>query len=126
VENVGESILASIKKALNIPSSVTVFDVDLIMHINTSLAKLCQLGVGGDTPFSIDGDSQTWDDFCSEPMSAMARTYVYLDVRITFDPPTASVLSALEKKKDELEWRLEVACDQLLHADDEDDQNEFE
>lgn len=115
------SILGSVKKSLNIPQSVDVFDPDLILLINTTFAKLNQMGVGPAEPFTIEDDTATWNQFSTNGLDAMARTYMYLEVRLTFDPPIASVLTSMEKKRDELEWRLNVADDELLHASDEQD-----
>lgn len=109
-----DSILTSIKKNLNIPKDVTAFDPDIIMHINTSFSKLNQMGVGPDETFMIDDDTATWEDFSTKLDINMVRTYVYLDVRLVFDPPTASVLTSLEKVKAELEWRLNVADDDSI------------
>ena len=41
-----ESILTSIKKMLGIPEEYDHFDPDLIMHINSVLSILTQIGVG--------------------------------------------------------------------------------
>ena len=43
-----ESILISIKKLLGITKDDTDFDTDIIIHINSVLAVLSQLGVGPD------------------------------------------------------------------------------
>jgi len=110
-EGLTASILDSVKKSLNIPVDVTVFDSVLIMHINTVFSKLYQLGVGPDRPFMIEGNEAEWDEFSTDPSINMVRTFVYLEVRLVFDPPSASVLTAIEKKRDELEWRLNVADD---------------
>lgn len=124
--NLIPSILTSIKKDLNIPENVEAFDPDILMHINMAFAKLNQLGVGPDEVFMIDDASAVWSDFSTDAITNMARTYVYLEVRLVFDPPTASLLTSLEKKRDELEWRLSVAQDKLLYANSEEDQNESE
>ncbi len=115
------SILGSIKKSLNIPDGIAVFDPDLIMLINTTFAKLNQMGIGPSEPFSINDETATWDQFSEKGLDAMVKTYMYLEVRLVFDPPTASVLTSMEKKRDELEWRLNVADDELLHVTDEQD-----
>ena len=44
-----ESILTSIKKLLGIAEDYTQFDVDLIIHINTVLSILGQIGVGDES-----------------------------------------------------------------------------
>ena len=48
-----DSILTSIKKLLGMDADYTAFDTDVIIHINTALAILCQLGVGPDKGFRI-------------------------------------------------------------------------
>lgn len=111
------SILTSIKKNLNIPEDVTAFDPDIIMHINTAFSKLNQMGVGPEETFMIEDKSTTWDEFYTNKDINMVRTYVWLDVRLVFDPPQASVLSALKETKSELEWRLNVADDDRLYED---------
>ncbi len=111
------SILTSIKKNLNIPEEVTSFDSDILMHINTAFSKLNQMGVGPKETFMIEDKSSTWDEFYTSKDINMIRTYIWLDVRLVFDPPQASVLNALKETKAELEWRLNVADDDLLFAD---------
>lgn len=118
------SILTSVKKNCNIPEDVTVFDPDIIMHINSVFAQLNQMGVGPRETFMIEDDSAQWDDFSTNLDINMVRSYMYLEVRLMFDPPTASVLSSLEKKRDEFVWRLNVADDDLLYAASEEVEDE--
>lgn len=115
------SILNSVKKSLNIPETVSAFDPDLVMLINTVFAKLNQLGVGPEDTFEIHGADQNWENFYDNADLNMVRTYVLLETRLMFDPPTASVLTAMQEKVKELEWRLNVLDDQRLY---ESDQNE--
>ena len=58
-----ESILTSIKKMLGIEAEYTHFDADIIMHINSVLMILNQLGVGPAEGFIIEDDTSTWSDF---------------------------------------------------------------
>lgn len=118
------SILTSVKKNCNIPEDVTVFDPDIIMHINSVFAQLNQMGVGPKETFMIEDDSAQWEDFSTNLDINMVRSYMYLEVRLMFDPPTASVLSSLEKKRDEFVWRLNVADDDLLYAASEEVEDE--
>lgn len=106
-----ESILNSIKKLLGITAEYEHFDPDITMHINSVFVILNQLGVGPDTPFSITGDSETWDQFIDEAKLNMVKSYMYLKVRLLFDPPTGSVQDAIKNQIAELEWRLNVAVD---------------
>ena len=112
---VTESILLSIKQMLGgmDPSYDSAFDADIIMHINASLATLTQLGVGPSGGFEITDDSQTWSDFVgTDPRFNMIKTFVYYDVRIGFDSPrTSFVLDTLQKKRDELLWRMNVQAE---------------
>ena len=63
-----ESILTSIKKLLGIAEDYEHFDQDIIMHINTVLAILTQLGVGPETGFSIADKSTKWREFISNKL----------------------------------------------------------
>ena len=119
-------ILASGKKECGIPEYIDVFDSDLLMHINTVFVELNQLGVGPEDVYMIEGDEENWDDFSTDPKVNMARSYMYLEVRLLFDPPTASLLTALEKKRDELAWRISVACDKPYMTADRMNQNGYE
>lgn len=107
------SILDDVKKALGISPEYDAFDVDILMHINTAFATLHQLNVGSRDPYSIDDDSETWSDFVgSKKYLASVRTYIFVSVRLIFDPPEMSrTVEALENTKRELEWRLNVADD---------------
>lgn len=108
-----ESILISIKKLLGMAEDYDHFDQDIIMHINSVLMTLTQIGVGPAEGFSITGDSATWDDFVSEESKLEAvKTYIYLKVRLVFDPPQHSAhIAAMEKLAAEYEWRLNTAAE---------------
>ncbi len=105
-----ESILTSIKKLLGVHEEDASFDSDIIMHINSVFMTLNQLGVGPEECFSIESDEATWADFLDESKNYEAvRSYVYLRVRILFDPPASStVMSSMERQMSELEWRLNL------------------
>lgn len=108
----GESILQSVKKMCLIEGDDTAFDMDLIIHINSTFFVLYQLGVGPDTPFSITGPSETWDEFLVRQDIEAVKSYMYLRVRLLFDPPaTATMYDAIDKQTKELEWRLNSAVD---------------
>lgn len=108
-----ESILISIKKMLGIDEAYTHFDADIIMHINTVLMILYQIGVGPSPPISISDASITWSDLLGDAVDlAGVKTYIYAKVRMVFDPPQSSaVAEALKSTISEMEWRLNVACD---------------
>lgn len=108
-----ESILTSIKKLLGIAEEYEHFDADLIMHINSVFAILTQLGVGPSEGFSISDKYSTWDEFIEDdPRLEMVKSYIYMKVKLLFDPPTSSaVMEATNRLTSELEWRLNVATD---------------
>lgn len=107
------SILNSVKKLLGISEEYDAFDQDVIMCINSVFTILTQMGVGPENGFSISDSSATWDDYFSdEPHVEAVKNYVGAKVRMMFDPPTSSsMMQALTNVISELEWRLNVQCD---------------
>ena len=105
-----DSILTDVKKVLGIAESYTVFDLDIIMHINTAFSTLWELGIGPTDGFAIADSTPVWDEFLLGAITMnQVKTYVYLRVRLLFDPPTTSyVLTAMENQIREMEWRLNV------------------
>ena len=104
-----DSILQSIKKLLGLDENYDAFDDDVMMHINSVLMILTQLGVGPKNGFSITGEEETWGDYLGEDISKLSavKTYVYLKVKTMFDPTSSSVVSEATKEMlKELEWRL--------------------
>lgn len=108
-----DSILTSIKKLLGIDESYEIFDPDIIMHINSVFMVLRQMGVGPPGGFSISDDSAVWIDYIPEIEKIEAvKTYIYMKVRLVFDPPTSSaLLDALKQSIQEYEWRLNVEAE---------------
>lgn len=109
-----ESILTSVKKLLGIDKDYTHFDNDLIMHINSVFMVLTQLGVGPSEGFAISDANAVWSDFIGEDDKNFQaiKTYVYMKVRLMFDPPLSSaVLDSMSRTICELEWRLNVQVD---------------
>lgn len=115
-----DSILTSIKKMLGLDEDYEAFDTDIIIYINGELATLNQLGVGPKEGFSITGKNETWSTFLMptilassiesnkiESFLSFVKTFVYLKVRVKFDPPNNSfVLQALKEDAKEYEWRI--------------------
>lgn len=103
-----DSILTSIKKLLGIAEEYAHFDADLIIHINSAFMVLNQIGIGPFECFSISSDEESWTDFLDESKALEAvKTYVYLKVKILFDPPAnSSALESLNRLIQEYEWRL--------------------
>ena len=103
-----DSILTSIKKLLGIEEDYTQFDSDIVIFINSAFVNLKQLGVGSTSGFNITGPDETWSDFLSTGIDVFAvKTFIYMKVRLAFDPPQNSYLiEAINLQLREAEWRL--------------------
>ena len=113
------SILTSIKKLLGITESCTDFDTDIIMHINTVLMTLNQLGVGTEG-FRIEDKNAVWSEFIDPNKLAATKSYVYLRVKLLFDPPlNSAIIEAIKESIRELEWRLNVRVESESEDDEE-------
>lgn len=111
-----DSILTSVKKVLGIPSYYDHFDRDILLHLNTVMSILNQLGVGPEEGFIVEDDSTTWSDLFDGDIDTnrmmYVKSYVCLRVRLLFDPPTSSgAIDAMERQMRELEWRITVTRD---------------
>lgn len=122
------SILNDLRKVVGgstSPGEITHFDMDLMMHANTYFANLTQLGVG--TPgFMLQDDTQTWQDFLGDNYPperlSQVKTYIYIKVRLVFDPPQSpAYMSTLKEEAKEIEWRLNVEVDPGMNKLEEED-----
>lgn len=114
-----ESILDSTKHALNLAEDYTPFDQDIILHINSVFSTINQLGVGPDAGFMIEDKNAVWSDFLEGDLRYNnIKTYVYLRVRLLFDPPTIGYLvEAMKEQIKELEWRINVQREGVAWTD---------
>lgn len=106
------SILKTIRKRIGPSADYDIFDTDLIININSSFARLCQLGVGPSKPFKIESDDEEWDEFRMDPdQISDVQQYIFLKARLVFDPPqNATVVNLIKEEIEKLEWLLkEVA-----------------
>lgn len=106
-----ESILDSVKKLLG---SDDYFEPDLIMHINTALNILTQIGVGPEEGFAISDNTAVWSDFIGDNVLLnMVKTYVVMRVKLLFDTASDSsyYVEHLRKNCDEIEWRISATVD---------------
>jgi hypothetical protein len=117
-----DSILTSIKKLLGITEDYEHFDTDIIMHINSVFMILTQLGVGPSEGFFIADKEAKWSDFIDEESQTLmmgVRTYIYLRVKLLFDPPQSGIVTdMMSKQADEFEWRLKVMAEPTYISDD--------
>ena len=114
-----ESILDSIKLQLGITADYRQFDAQIMAHINSVFMLLNQLGVGPKDCFYIEDEFTTWDDFLEGRTDLNAvKTYMYLRVKLMFDPPSTSfVLDSMKRQVEEMEWRLNVQAESTEEGD---------
>lgn len=105
-----DSILLSIKKLLGLVEDDQAFDADIIIHINSVFMILQQLGIGPVDGFKIESQEETWDQFIQDDkLLEDVKTYIYLKVRLIFDPPlNSSIQGSIERTISELEFRLNI------------------
>lgn len=108
-----QSILMSIKKLLNVDEEDPAFDTDIGMLINAEFMTLHQLGIGPDDGFSIHEADTKWTDFSDDPtLIESVKAYIYMKVRMIFDPPASSVVAdAFNARIHELEFRMNVQAE---------------
>ena len=106
-----DSILQSTKKKIGPSADYDAFDHDILVSINSTFATLFDVcGFGGEAPVRINGPEETWSSIIEDPRLEWIKDYVFMKVKIAFDPPSNSAL--LENYKSqiaELEWRIYTA-----------------
>jgi hypothetical protein len=113
-----ESILLSTKKILGLGNEYTPFDLDVITHINAAFSILNQLGIGPEEGYFISDETNLWTEFVApDNQLNLVKTYVFLKVRILFDPPSTSfLLETYDNQIKEYEWRLNIMRENELPA----------
>lgn len=108
-----ESILTSIKKLLGMTEDYTAYDDQIIIHVNSVFMILTQLGIGPEDGFVIKDKEAVWNDFVSdETKLELVKSYIYLKVKLLFDPPSnSSVIESINRQINEFEWRLNVKAE---------------
>lgn len=114
------SIIMSIKKLLNVEHNDPAFDTNIGMAINAEFMTLHQLGIGPDEPFYVNDADTVWTDFSDDKTLINAvKQYVFLKVRMIFDPPTSSsVAESYNSRIHELEFRMNVQAERNQNAEE--------
>jgi hypothetical protein len=120
-----DSILTSIKRMLGIQEDYEHFDIDIILHINSVLMIVTQIGVGPAEGFAIEDKTAVWTDLTNdETMLNSVKSFVYLKVKLLFDPPANSAaMQSLKDLTSEFEWRLNAAAESNKPEGEEENQN---
>lgn len=109
--NVDDSILLSIKKMLGMEPEFTQFDPDIILHINTIIQVLYQIGLDIPEGFVVVDQNNLWTDYIQNPryvkITSLIKQYIFMRVRMIFDPPSSQTLStAIQESINEMQWRI--------------------
>ena len=115
MDRMNDSIIVTIKKMLGLDDAYTPFDTDVIIDINAAVMTLCQMGIGPKEGFEVNDYDQTWDQFLTNKvMLGAVKTWVYLQVKMMFDPPTNSFLmDAMKQQSDQILFRLNVQAESV-------------
>jgi hypothetical protein len=94
----------------------SAFNTDILVAINSAIMFLHQIGVGPTTPILIADHNTEWDALTTDPaIQAMAKNYIYLSVKLSFDPPgTSFAIESFKKLIDEHYWRIQVVADPYI------------
>lgn len=116
-----DSILDTIKKMLGVETDSDAFDTDIIVHINGALMTLNQLGVGPEDSFSISDSTETWGNLLGDLTTLeLVKSYIYLKVRLIFDPPTNSTVhEAMARQITEFEERLKIQVEKNIIVEED-------
>jgi hypothetical protein len=103
------SILNDIKLDLGLSADYDAFDPTVIRHINSAFSRLGQLGIGPPQGYKIANDQNTWSEILADDRFEDAKAYIFLKVKMLFDPPpTSFAIAAIQDQIREYEWTLNV------------------
>lgn len=110
-----KNILNDVREAIGLSSVPSLFDADLLMHINSAVGKLNQNGIGN----VIDVTAETtWEGFRNTTQTAgneyfhMIPLFITLSTKLLFDPPPPSSVQYYAANIDQLLWRLKIAYEE--------------
>lgn len=111
------SILSSTKDALGLMDEDVSFDHTIILFINSKLADIHQLGIGPEDGLIITDKTAKWSDLIGdEKRYESVKAYMYLSVRMLFDPPTIGyVITAMKEQLDKMEYRINRAREDIVN-----------
>jgi hypothetical protein len=111
-----DSVLENVRSAVGLTATTSDFDTELLMHINASIGKLNQNGIGKDV--MVTDSTTTWDDL-QDPTQVeyndnfkMVPLFIMLSTKSLFDPPPPSSVQYHQSSIDQLLWRLKVGYEE--------------
>lgn len=117
------SIFKSTKVMLDIAPDDESFDGQIMTLINGAFSDLSDLGAGPSAGVAITGDGELWASLTESPATTnRIRTWLWLKVRLQFDPPqTSFLIDLLQKQLDKAEWQIVNNKDGLRWLDEHPD-----
>lgn len=105
--NMSKPILETVREFCNLTVIDTSFDAELMIHANTAIFELEQLGVPIPKDFVLS-PMVKWSDYLGDRTDLEAvKSYICMYTRLLFDPPTNSFLvSSTQSSMDRLAWRI--------------------
>lgn len=93
------TILNDVKTTLDFASEEdTGFDSRLIMELDGIIGELSQLTfVNNSFVMNTDAEWKGLLDIDDQNLLRLVKQFIYINIRLKFDPPTGSVLTSLEK-----------------------------
>lgn len=105
------SILDTVKKAIGFESEYTAFDVDIVLHINSAISTLQQMGAGP-SAFFIENNTTLWSDYITRrDLLNLVKQYIFMSSRLAFDTPERFGITAIENQLAQLAWRINIAAE---------------
>ena len=112
-----DSVLMTVRDAVGLEKDDDSFDTELIIYINGAISELLQAGVGNEV--IVTGEDTKWSDLVvndsgsvSMKLVGLAIMYVFLNVKVHFDPPQVNTQNVMVEAMNQAIWRLAVAWDE--------------
>ena len=116
-----DDILASLG-----PMVGTDFNNQILGLIDTALLPLTQVGSIKQSTKTITADTK-WSEIVNDPPNNHTysntdilkgiKSYIYLEVKILFDPPVSSIVQIMQQKAEEELWRVREAYEPYKDGD---------
>ena len=102
--NVEDSILLSIKKLLGMePEEFDQYDVDIMLHINTVIETLNQIGVDMPDGFSVTDKTVLWSDYLNRTkysqIKGSIKSYIYMKLYVVMMIKKMSDFKSIRKQQ---------------------------
>lgn len=115
-----ELVLSTIAKMVDadgLEGTNEYFNLDLLVHINSFLLDLYQVGVG-ERGFVVTAET-TWADYLKSDVYVLGavKDYLYMQTKLVFDPPASSAAQQALKETSErllIRIREQLECTDTL------------